>query len=214
MRHILFASSVLAIASAAASANIVQLTFEGVGDNAPIGNFYDGGAGGNLGVTFSSNALALVDFDAGGSGNFGGEPSPSTVLFFVTGSAATLNYAGGFDTGFSFFYSAIELPGFVTVYDGLNSTGAILTQFTLPLTPATGAPDPNGLYSPFVPIGVTFAGTAKSVDFGGAQDRIAFDDITFGTANPVVPEPTTFAVGALVSAGLLSRSRRRAAVAR
>ncbi|MEJ7714148.1 MAG: hypothetical protein WKF84_30970 [Pyrinomonadaceae bacterium] len=89
-----------------------MLTFEGVSDLAPIGDFYNGGAGGNLGISFSSNALAVIDEDAGGSGNFGGEPSPSTALFFLEGGAATMNVSAGFDTGFSFSCFAHLLSDF------------------------------------------------------------------------------------------------------
>ncbi len=66
---------------------ITVLDFEGLGDLMPIGNYYNGGAGPDYGVSFSQNALALIDRDAGGSGNTGGEPSPETVMFY---RAATL----------------------------------------------------------------------------------------------------------------------------
>jgi hypothetical protein len=185
-----FAAAVLALLGFGDRLSAVVLTFEGLGNREAVGNFYNGGLGGsgsgpgsNFGVTFSSNALAIIDSDAGGTGNFGGEPSPSTVLFFLTGNAATLNYAAGFDTGFSFFYSAIASPGFVDIYDGLGATGNILGSINLPVTPSDGG-DPTGVFSPFVPIGVNFLGTARSINFGGAADRIAFDNITFGSATP------------------------------
>ncbi|MCU0781933.1 MAG: hypothetical protein MUF04_12640 [Akkermansiaceae bacterium] len=196
------------------------LTFEGLGNNEAISNYYNGGLGGNgsgpgpnYGVTFSSNALALIDADApGGTGNFGGEPSPSTTMYFLSGAAATLNYAAGFTTGFSFFYTAINQPGFINVYDDVNGTGNLLASLSLPLTPNSGAPDPTGAFSPFLPIGVSFQGIAKSVDFGGAVDQIGFDNITFGSDTPggVVPEPGNFAaVGCVLVSGLLLRNRRQ-----
>lgn len=67
---------------APASAAITVLDFEGVGDNNAVGNFYNGGAGTNYGVSFSGPTLALIDLDAGGSGNFASEPSPNTVMLF------------------------------------------------------------------------------------------------------------------------------------
>ena len=167
------------------------LTFEGLGNQETVDDFYDAGTGGSgsgpgpdFGVVFSSNALALIDADAGGTGNFGGEPSPSTGLFFLTGPAATMNVAAGFTTGFSFFYSAISNPGSITVYDGLNATGNVLATLALPLTANNGAPDPTGQFSPLVPIGVAFTGTALSVDFGGTVNQIVFDDITIGSQTP------------------------------
>jgi hypothetical protein len=46
-----------------------------------------------------------------------------------------------------------------------------------------------------LPIGVGFGGIAKSIDFGGTVNQIAFDDITFGSTTPgdlnPVPEPGT-----------------------
>ena len=84
---------------------MTTITFEGLEDSEAVLNFYNGGTGGNgsgpgpnVGVTFSGNALALIDADAGGSGNIGGEPSSSTVLFFLSGPAATMNVPAGFDT--------------------------------------------------------------------------------------------------------------------
>ena len=207
---------VLALA-APASATITTLTFEGLQDLEAIGSYYDGGLGAmgsgpgpGYGVTFSSNALAIIDVDAGGSGNFGGEPSPSTILFFLGGSAATMTYGSGFDTGFSFYYSAINQPGFVNVYDGVNGTGSILAHLDLPLTPFSGDPDPNGQFSPLVPVGVGFAGVAKSIDFGGTINQIGFDNVTFGSQRPTpgVPEPGTLMLIGTGLAGLLALRRR------
>ncbi|MEM6384821.1 MAG: hypothetical protein AAF718_01165 [Pseudomonadota bacterium] len=168
----------------------------GVGVLEPVGNFYDGGFGGSgsgpgtdLGIAFSDNALAIVDADAAGlapsQGNFGGEPTPDTVLFFLTGDAATMNVAAGFQDGFSFFYSSINFVGNIDVYSGLNATGDILASLALPITPFNGDPDPTGAFSPFVPLGVAFDGIARSVDFGGTINQIGFDNITFGSSVPL-----------------------------
>jgi len=125
-------------------------------------------------------------------GNFGGEPSPDTVLFF-SGGTAVMSVPAGFTTGFSFFYSAVNSPASVVVYDGLNATGNVLATIALPVTPANGAPDPTGSFSPFVPIGVTFSGTARSVDFGGSAGQVAFDNITIGSSTPGNPGSITCA---------------------
>ena len=131
---------------------------------------------------------------------------------FWGGAAATMNVPAGFDTGFSFFYSAISYPGDVTVYD---MTGNVLATLPLPVTPSDGG-DPNGAFSPFFPISVPFAGTALSVDFGGAINQIAFDNVTFGSETPTgaIPEPTTFvlfAVGILSTLGIAYLRRKKGA---
>ena len=66
-----------------ASSAVIVLTFEGVGDLNPVGEFYNGVGGPDYGISFSPETLALVDSDAGGNGNFANEPSPSTVMFFL-----------------------------------------------------------------------------------------------------------------------------------
>lgn len=229
----LFVLSVFGLSSPAMASPIV-LDFEGLGvlqDSSAVGipglgtaviervgEFYNGGTGGSgsgpgvdLGVSFSDNALALVDPDSVGlpvtAGNFGGEPTPETVLFFLTGTAATLNLDAGFETGFSFFYSSINFEGSIEVYSGLNATGDVLASLTLPETPFNGAPDPTGAFSPFVPLGVAFDGVARSIDFGGTINQIGFDNITFGSVDPLDgntvtppgPSPTAVPVPASLS---------------
>lgn len=195
-----FVAAVFALISCADRLHAVTLTFEGLSNLEPVLNYYNGGFGGSgsgpgpsNGVVFSGNALALIDADAGGTGNIANEPSPSTVLFFLGGSAATLNYESGFDTGFSFLYSAINYPGLVRVYDGLNATGNLLATIDLAVTP-WGNGDPNGAFGYWEPIGVSFAGIARSVDFGGTVNQICFDNVTFGSATPgEVPDGGTSA---------------------
>lgn len=183
----------------AAQAATILLDFEGLQNLEPINNFYNGGTGGfgstysqNLGIAFSGNSLAIIDEDAGGTGNFGGEPSADTIAFFLTGDAAVMDVADGFDTGFSFFYAAVNRPGIVNVYDELGGVGNLLASIDLPLTPFEGSPDPTGQFSPLLPFGVNFDGIARSVDFGGTIDRIGFDNITLGSETPEIdpiPEP-------------------------
>ena len=185
------------------SAQAITLGFEGIGDVKPIGSFYNTEPQ-DFDIVFSPNALALIDKDAGGTGNIANEPSPNTALFFLQGSASTLNALNGFNMGFSFYYSASYFPGSIKVYDGLNATGNVLATLDLPKTPIGpgdpqgGLGDPLGEFSTFAPIGVTFTGVAKSIDFGGTANQIVFDNVTFGSnipgVDPTPPGGTTPAV--------------------
>ena len=219
---------IVGIVAPAIQAATVVLTFEGLRDGEEVLNYYNGGTGSlgsgpgtNYGVAFSANSLAVVQSNMGGTGNTGGEPTPPTSLFFLSGSADTMNVAGGFTTGFSFFYSAVNEGGTVNVYSGLNATGTLLATLTLPLTPNDGggctglgaASNPGANFCPFLPFGVTFSGTAESVDFGGTANQIAFDNITLGASTPGggVPEPTSlFLLGSGCATLALLRWRKRA----
>ena len=176
------------IGSGQANAAVTVLTFEGVADFDPVGGYYAPD------YIFSPDTLALVDSDAGGSGNFANEPSPNTIMFFTSTDNAILNVTNGFSTGFSFFYTSATAAN-VNVWSGLNATGSLLG--TIALTPQydTGcAGDPNGSFCNWTNAGVTFAGTASSIDFSGTAGATAFDDITFGSAVAGVPEPSTWAM--------------------
>lgn len=214
----LIALVVLATAMPASGAVIV-LDFEGIPDQTPVGDFYNGGpppGGTNYGVEFSDATLALIDADAGGAGNFANEPSPNTIMFFLDANNAILNFAAGFDTGFSFFYTSATAAT-VTVYEGVGATGNVLGTLDLVAQFNTNCVgDPSGDFCNFTPVGVSFAGTARSIDFGGTANFTGFDDITFGSASPgqptAVPEPVTlltFGAGLAAFARQRLRSNRR-----
>jgi len=209
--HLILGGAVLAAAVGAQAAPIL-LDFEGLGSQAAINDFYNGGtdsqgnSGANVGVHFGSNALALVEQDPGA--NFSGEPTPNTVMFFLTGSAV-LNYTPGFDTGFSFWYTTVSYTSQVKVYDGLNASGNLLGTIALP---ALGAgPDPANPFSNWAIGALAFGGLAKSIDFGGTVNQVGFDNITFGSIDPnKVPEPASMAlVGLALAVGGAATRRRR-----
>jgi PEP-CTERM motif len=207
------AVSILCAVQAKADSTPIVLTFEGVGDDVLIGNYYNGGPGGALGVSFGADSLALVSSLAGGSGNFSNAPSGITIAFFLSGAGDVMNVAGGFNTGFSFFYSATTLPGTVTVWSGLNGTGTLLATLTLP---PNGSCTPGPNFCHWTAEGVTFSGTAASVNFSGTANEIGFDNITIGSATPgggptPAPEPATMFLLGLGSLSFLSARRQKRA---
>ncbi|MDG6079144.1 PEP-CTERM sorting domain-containing protein [Erythrobacter litoralis] len=202
------AAALAVIAPATANA-VTVLDFEGIGDQQPVGDFYAPD------FVFSPDTLAIIDQDAGGTGNFANEPSASTVMFFLNSNNAVLNALNGFDTGFSFFYSS-STAATVNIWSGLNATGTLLGSINLAAQNTVNCGgDPTGTFCNFTNIGTTFEGTAFSIDFGGTANQTAYDNITFGsaTAGGAVPEPATWALFilgfALVGGALRSKRLNR-----
>lgn len=201
------ASSIAAISQQAAAVAFT-LDFEGVGNTANILDFYNGGtdsqgnSGENFGVSFGQNSLGIVDKDAGGDGNFANEPTPDTIMFFLSGSSV-LNYEPGFDTGFSFFYTTSRAAN-VTVWDDVDATGNLLGTLDLFVNNVAngcqgdtqgGPDDPAGQFCNFDISYLSFDGIAKSIDFSGTANQVGFDNITFGSVDPtgsgyIPTEPT------------------------
>lgn len=221
--------AVLAAISVSASAAGINLTFENIAtypwdsSSTFILGYYNGGTssvgttGPNYGVSFPSNALNIclntlsTSCSNTSRGGLGDPNSQLGALFFLSGSNIFVNVAAGFTTGFSFNYTAINVGGTVNVWSGLNGTGTLLASLVLPTTASGPCPGYGAGFCPFVPVGVSFAGTAQSIDFGGVANQIVFDDVTFGSATPGVPEPGTLAMfgsGVLGLAGIVRRKFR------
>jgi hypothetical protein len=226
-KHLLSIAVAAALPLASAQAGVIVLDFEGINPSYPSGNgteildFYNGGTssvgttGTNYGVSFGRNALNICLNTPGtvcsntSRGGLGDPNSQLGSLFFLSGGATTMNVAAGFETGFSFFYTAINQGGSVEVYDGLDGTGNLLATLNLSTTTSSCAPGYSAGFCPFVAAGVAFAGTAKSVNWGGVANQIVFDDVTFGSSTPgQTPVPGTLALVGLGLAGL-TRLRRR-----
>jgi hypothetical protein len=152
-----------------------------------------------------SNAQALTETDP--DANFTGEPSAITTMFFLS-APAILNYAPGFSSGFSFYYTTSDFSGHVDVYDGLDASGNLLGS--LQLSALGDGPDLENPYSNWEVASLSFGGLAKSVNFSGTINEVGFDNITFGSTDPnipAVPEPSTTAQF-ILGFGLIAALRR------
>ena len=211
-----------------ACAGVISLNFElpslpsgGGNGYEQILNYYNGGAdqygdvGPNLGVVFNSTALALGQYPVAPNSNTGNEPGGGNALIFLSANDAILNYAAGFTTGFSFYYDApAGYTGTINVYSGVNDTGTLLASLSLP---GNGISPTEPWFSMWTALGVTFAGTAESIDFGGTANEIAFADVTFGSGTPAATPDSTdaslYVISGLFLAGAAWRFRKQTAAA-
>ena len=166
-------------------ADNIVLDFEGLKNNEQVKDFYNGGTGSegsssgkNYGISFSAPTLAIIDSDAGGSGNFANEPSPNTTIYFLSDNKVIMNVKNGFSGGFSFWYTSIDSSGSVEVWTGENGTGKLITSMELePLGSDPDGGDPTGKYNKWKKVSVSFDGEAHSVVFKGVANKIGFDNI-------------------------------------
>jgi hypothetical protein len=194
-------ATVASMTASAAHAAIITLDFEGIGDQVAVGNFYNGGLGVNYGVEFVGNALGIVAAEAGGTGNFTNAPSMPGILFWLDGPATIMNVSAGFTDGFATYYSSINQPESISIYDDLNGTGNLLATLNLVALGSQGTT--GAAHDTWALIGTTFEGTGKSVVFGGTANFIGFDNVTFSSN---IPAPGAVAI--LAAAGCVARRRR------
>jgi PEP-CTERM motif len=194
-----------------ARAGLASITFDEpqLVDNDPLLQFYNGGTtfrgiggGPNLGVSFTINArVRTVDSLVGDYTKPGFMELMSDVIREGAGISATMDVSGGFTTGVQFSYASIDSVGDMKVYSGLDGTGTVLADLSLPITsPMTGP-------GVFVADSLTFSGVGYSIVFTGGNKQLAFDDLT---TTFLVPEPSGWsllAIGAVLC-GLVRRLRR------
>lgn len=190
MLGILTACVLLALCVSSAQASPIILTFQGLQDLQQVGNYYNGGAGTNYGVSFSSDVYALKSVFQGGAGGFSLAPGGSLAIFFMGSGTVTgtMNVGSGFSTGISFFYTAAYQET-VTVWSGANGTGTILA--TMNLSPNNGSCVGFPSYCNWTGVGISFSGTAQSVTFTGPANGIGITQIGIGTTGLVTPEPSS-----------------------
>ncbi len=174
---------------------------------------YGGGAGsfgtvkGDYGITFASNAEVVIDYDtvdSGGNhlgmGTTQNTPSGSGALYFLNpegeNTSTFMNVEDGFTGILKFYFSTTTGTGRVTIYDGYNGTGNVLSTRELPsLDPGwdvsnynkTLAPGPNDWWVVWAPGLMKFEGIGKSIVFEGLGNQIAFNNVELNT----VPEPSS-----------------------
>lgn len=230
MANRLLLSAVAAIIAAAfaspASASFTYLDFENIApypnaSDVQIKGYYGGGTssigttGANYGVEFTSEARLICLNTAGtncsdaSKGGLGIPSSAFGALYFPDANP-TMNVAGGFDTAFSFTYSAFDDGTTVDIYSGLDGSGTLLASLALAATPTGGCNDSisyGATYCAFDSASIPFAGTAMSVVFNGVPARQVFDDFAF-SARSALPEPATWAM-MLAGFGAVGVSLRR-----
>jgi len=202
------AATAALLAAAPAFAAQTLIDFEGVGSFASIAEYYNGGTdsagntGSQLGVAFSGAALALSNDELGPY--FSNAPSAGSVMF-ATDASALLNVAKGFTGEISFYYSAASSAlDVVTIYSGLDGSGAVLGEVSLSRNAQLGGCS-DSAFCNWQRLSLSFNGTGQSISFGGNYGNVAFDNVTISA----VPEPQSAAMLALGLIGLTTFLRRQ-----
>lgn len=216
-------SKLLALALAAAlqpaMAGVVSLDFEKEANiaTAQIGDRYLA----SKGVSFSGDAWYLTSGSTvngcTGIGNFLRTGSCGAMELAADAKSLPvdqqdsfiLNLAGGFQTEFSFFYSALlQTSALVEIFDGANAAGKLLASSTFD---GAGCSLTRYTFCDFTQGSVLFDGTALSLKVTGADQSLMMDDLSFitPTSGGQVPEPASAAL-ALGALGAAAWARRRA----
>jgi len=182
--------SVVGLCCGNARASVFTLNFGGLQNGEEVLSYYNSGTGSlgsgpgpSYGITFSPSFAAIASAPPYGPSEVGS----------LTGPPATMDVSGGFATGlFSFYYEGSNSSSSVTLWSGLNGTGAMLANIALTATPGWTAD------------GAVFAGTAMSVVFSGTG---SFDEIT--DTGLLLPEPSSLLLLCTGMAGMAAGLGRR-----
>lgn len=152
------------------------IDFEGIGDLSPIPEFD--------GIT-SPGWLGLIDFDAGGSGNFAFEPSPSTIAFWLG------DPAGWREIHFAYPVSSLEFLycSYVTItLEAFDADGNLVDTASGPANWNQGpGGDPSGDFNKWDPLGVqTDDNIIKKVRISGNVNQTGIDDLSVCRRGPLI----------------------------
>jgi len=196
-------SALAASLLSATPAFAVTLDFQGVGDYNFVQDYYNGGtndvgaSGANYGVSFGLDALVVTnnpDFTYYSN-------APSTGVLSAVGSDAALNVATGFTGNVSFWYSSAEETS-VSVFSGLNGSGALLATFALTANAQAGCSDT--LYCNWTQTSLDLAGIGKSIQFGTAVGA-GIDNVS--VSEVPVPAAAWLLLSGLGGLGVFSRRK-------
>ncbi|EQD51294.1 hypothetical protein B2A_06939 [mine drainage metagenome] len=126
------------------------------------------------------------------------------AIYPPTGSGMLMNATGGFTNRLAFYCTAPQAAASADVYFGLNWTGTLLASLNPSQTAlgenVSGCDQEN--YCPYREAGVDFSGSAESVIFGGATDRVGHAELMLGSMSgatvPELPSLALFEAGSLI----------------
>ncbi|WP_457419336.1 hypothetical protein [Roseateles sp. P5_E7] len=177
------------------------------------------------GIVFSGAAWAQVHSPYPGSDPVCGSDGVAkfvphdggcVALALNGGGSFRLNFAPGFISGTSMFYSALEGAGVkIRLYEGENGTGNSTLLQGLGLTEANCTTVRGARFCNWDLLTLTFDGIARSMDVSATDQSLMLDDFSFvqsGTTTPPgrLPEPASLVL-AFSALGALGWARKRAA---
>ncbi len=148
-----------------------SIDFEGIGDQAPVPTF-DG--------ISSPDWLGIIDADAGGTGNFAFEPSPSTIAFWLggatgTGTSRDIEFSSQPAARVSFHYASF-VPVQLQAFD---ASGSVVGAATGPANFDVGpGGDPTGSFNQWDPISVESSDNdIVRIRVSGAVNQTGIDNL-------------------------------------
>jgi hypothetical protein len=161
------------------------IDFEGLKESTTIGT-----VAGAVSVTFGPEWIALIDSDAGGSGNIANEPSADTIALQISGPPLPIELSSGVRfVRLHYVADSSTLPLTLEGWDAPGASGSLVsadTRSTIgvnPPAPCTG--DPTGDYCLWDAL--TLASSAddiRSLALSGIPAFAGYDDLTWCAGPP------------------------------